>query len=102
MTPFPYPLPEKPDGPTVALGPSGLVRHQSLMLAREALWGIEYSIDDLLMVADWLTTGRADLALAYGQQTAVNYGQRQEPRDCGMSPDAASWTAEQAGEPTGG
>lgn len=52
---------------------------------------LEASPDDLIAVADWLLTGRADTAVAFSDQRARNYAHRTDE-----SPDAARWTGEPA------
>lgn len=58
---------------------------QTTELFRECL--LEPSVEDLLVVAEWLLTGSARLALEFSEQRAKFYGPA-----AGVSPDAATWS----------
>lgn len=71
-----------PEQPTVEQ------RADAARLAQDVLSYLDHDIDDVLALADWLLTGRADIALAMAEQRTRNYTQR----DGDLGPDAARWT----------
>lgn len=66
-----------------------LDRGTAIKLAQEVLTFIETGVDDLIIVADWLLTGRADTALAFAEQRDRQYNRSRGE----LSDDAASWSA---------
>lgn len=67
-------------------------RVAALRQARELLNSLDHDADDLIIVADWLVTGRVDTALAFARQRTQSYIEVDRERH-GLSPDAATWTA---------
>lgn len=56
--------------------------------ARDILsYGNEYCADDIVVLADWLLTGRCDIAVRMADQRARAFSGSVE-----VSPDAARWT----------
>jgi len=63
------------------------VRIEAMRSTRDLFYGSEdISAEDLVIVADWLVTGTADLAMAFAAQRASQYART----DAG--PDATTWT----------
>lgn len=56
---------------------------------------IDYDMEELLSIADWIATGKCDMMIMFKQQAAENYGPRAtRPRtiEGGTTMDAATWT----------
>lgn len=73
-------------------------RVEALRHAKDLLAYLDHGADDLIVVADWLVTGRADVALAMSEQRFRHYQETQNGD--GLGPDAMRWTPSSA--PTGG
>lgn len=62
-------------------------RADAARLARDVLtYCDDWSADDILIVADWLLTGRCDVAIMMAEQRARSFAASD-----GLSPDAARW-----------
>lgn len=48
-------------------------RVQALGLVRDVLPEMAHDVESCIMIAEWLVTGRADLALAFARQRAESY-----------------------------
>lgn len=48
-------------------------RFDAFTRARDLLFGVDASVEEMLIVADWALTGTADLALKISEQSARNY-----------------------------
>lgn len=58
MTADPNPQPDELIDPELA------ARARAAYRARDVLFGLDPSVEDILIVADWLMTGRCELAMA--------------------------------------
>lgn len=65
---------------------TALARAGAAKLAREALQHLDHDADDVLIVADWIITGRCDVAIAMAKVRAENCARHDD-----LSPDAARW-----------
>lgn len=61
------------DPGTELIDPVLAERARAAYRARDVLFGVEWDVRDMLIVADWLLTGRADLALVFDAALAGNY-----------------------------
>lgn len=50
-----------------------MARVSAAKLAREILTGLDHDREDILIVADWLITGTADLAMRFTEHTSSLY-----------------------------
>lgn len=46
---------------------------EALLAARDVLSYLEHTPEDLIVIAEWLLTGKADIALAFSEQRARHY-----------------------------
>lgn len=71
-------------------------RADAARLARDVLAYLDHDAEDVIAVADWLLTGRCDVAVAISEQRARNYARNGQ---AGPSPDAMVWTPDLDGTP---
>lgn len=62
-----------PNPEPVTVDPVLAERTRAAMRARDVLFGMDPSPSDVIIVADWLLTGRAELALQFDRAVAENY-----------------------------
>lgn len=82
-----YPLDLLRDNGHTPDQPLTLSRVEALRHAKDLLAYLDHTSDDLIVVADWLVTGRADVALAMSEQRFRHYQQAHG----GDGPDEMRW-----------